>query len=36
MLHGELIQLRLITETDLNALFTCITDVGNRVVTQAV
>jgi [ribosomal protein S5]-alanine N-acetyltransferase len=30
MLRGDLIQLRLIRETELDALFTCLTDIRNR------
>jgi [ribosomal protein S5]-alanine N-acetyltransferase len=30
MLRGELIQLRLIRDTDLDTLFTCLTDIQNR------
>src|SRR5688572_2380296 len=30
MLHGELIQLRLIMETDLDTLYMCLTDIRNR------
>jgi RimJ/RimL family protein N-acetyltransferase len=30
MIRGELIQLRLVRETDLDALFTCLTDIRNR------